>query len=71
MLYRNWKIRVYPSFLGYFVQYVSPSGQAYQTSACFHTDAQAISYAQTRVDYLLDCERLRFAAIPVPPGLTT
>ncbi len=64
MNYRNWKITTYPSFLGFFVQYTSPIGQTHQTSAAFTTDQQAISYAQRTIDYLLDCERLRFETAP-------
>jgi hypothetical protein len=57
MVYRNWTITTYSTFLGYLVQYVSPIGTAHHTSPCFPTDEQAISYAQTRIDYLLECER--------------
>jgi hypothetical protein len=65
MNYGNWKITVYPSFLGYFAQYLSPTGQAHYTSAYFATEQQALSFAQSRVDQLLECERLRFEPITV------
>lgn len=66
MNYRNWTIKAYSSFLGYFVRYTSPIGQTHFTSDWFNTNEQAISYAQSCVDFLLECERSRFETA-VPP----
>ena len=69
MEYRNWKITAQVTFLGYLVQYVSPFGQAHRTSPYFPTDEQAIAYARTRIDYLLDCEQSHFDLdAPAPAG---
>jgi hypothetical protein len=59
MRYRDWNITAYPSYLGYFAQYISPIGKAHHTSAYFTTDQQAISYAQMSIDSLLVFERTR------------
>ena len=59
MLYRNWNITVYSTYLGYLAQYTSPIGNTHHTSACFPTDKQAISYAQVQIDHLLRCEDYR------------
>jgi hypothetical protein len=68
MNYRNWKIKAYSSFLGYFVRYTSPIGQTHYSSDWFTTDEQAISYAQRWIDYLLECERCRFEDSGAPPA---
>lgn len=68
MLYRNWNITVYSTYLGYLAQYTSPIGNTHHTSACFSTDKQAISYAQVQIDHLLRCEdyRLHPQAVAAP-----
>ena len=60
MVYRNWTITAHPTFLGYLVQYVSPIGQAHHASGPFPTDQSAISYACSRIDYIVDCQRSHF-----------
>lgn len=60
MIYRNWTISTFSTYLGYLAQYVSPTGQAHHTSACFATNEQAVAFAQARIDYLLQCERSRW-----------
>ncbi len=59
MIYRNWNITTFSTYLGYLAQYTSPTGQAHHTSACFPSNEQAVSYAQTLIDYLLRCEQSR------------
>jgi hypothetical protein len=71
MVYRDWTITTYSTFLGYLVQYVSPIGTAHHTSPYFPTDDQAVAYAQTRIDYLLECERCQLEnskTAPTPCG---
>ncbi len=64
MLYRNWNITVYSTYLGYLAQYTSPIGQTHHTSACFPTDRQATAYAQVQIDHLLRCEDYRLKPRP-------
>jgi hypothetical protein len=59
MIYRTWNITTFSTYLGYLAQYTSPTGQAHHTSACFPSNEQAVSYAQTQIDYLMRCERSR------------
>lgn len=68
MVYRNWNITTFSTYLGYLAQYTSPTGQAHHTSACFPTNDQAVSYAQTQIDYLLRCERSRTSQEPAAPA---
>ncbi len=60
MVYRGWRIKAYPTFLGYLVQYTSPIGEAHQTSPCFPTDESAQSYARAVIDQLCDHGGPRF-----------
>lgn len=59
MMYRNWTITTFATYLGYLAQYTSPTGQAHHTSACFSTDEQAQSYVRSKIDHLLACETSR------------
>jgi hypothetical protein len=64
MLYRGWKISAHPTYLGFFAQFTSPLGQPHQTSSGFLTDEQAIAYARSRIDSLIECQWFRFESGP-------
>jgi hypothetical protein len=68
MVYRNWTITTYSTFLGYQVQFTSPIGQAHYTSPCFPTDEDAVAYARTRIDHFLNRVQPHFAVETVLPG---
>ena len=59
MVYRNWTITTYSTFLGYLVQYTSPFGQSHHTSPNFPNDEDALVYARAQIDLLMECERLQ------------
>jgi hypothetical protein len=61
MVYRNWTITTYATFLGYQARFTSPIGQAHYTSPCFATDQDAVAYAQTRIDHFLNRAQPHFA----------
>ena len=61
MVYRNWTITTYSTFLGYQVQFTSPIGHSHYTSPCFATDDDAMAYARTRIDHFLNCVQPHFA----------
>jgi hypothetical protein len=68
MLYRGWKINAYATFLGFFAQFTSPLGKPHQTSTGFPTDENAMAYARTWIDYLIDCQQLRLETVKVVPA---
>ena len=67
MIYRNWTITVYSTYLGYLAQYTSPIGQTHHTSACFLPIDKPLRILGA-IDHLLRCEdyRLRLTYSPHP-----